>query len=105
MSVQRCDSGLKRLTEILRETGRWEDTVVVYLSDNGIAFPGAKTTVYEPGVRLPCVVRDTFKERRGQVCNAMINWADIKPTLLEYAGALPDKPHFHGRSFRAALGE
>lgn len=105
MSVQRCDSGLKRLTEILRETGRWEDTVVVYLSDNGIAFPGAKTTVYEPGVRLPCVVRDPFQERRGQVCNAMINWADITPTLLDYAGALPDKPPFHGRSFRAALGE
>lgn len=105
MSVQRCDSGLMRLIEILRETGRWEDTVVVYLSDNGIPFPGAKTTVYEPGVRLPCVVRDPFQEQRGYVCNAMINWADITPTLLDYAGALPENAPFHGRSFRAVLGE
>jgi N-sulfoglucosamine sulfohydrolase len=86
MSVQRADSGLVRLIDILKATGHWEDTLIIYISDNGIAFPGAKTTLYEPGMRLPCVVRDPNAENQGTVTDAMITWTDITPTILEYAG-------------------
>ena len=102
-SVERADSGLKRLIEILKETGRWSDTLVLYISDNGIAFPGAKTTCYEPGLHLPCVVRNPYAEKRGLVSSAMVNWADIAPTILDFAGAMPKKPPFHGRSFLGIL--
>jgi len=103
MSVQRADRGLVRLLEILDETGHAGDTLVVYVSDNGIAFPGAKTTLYEPGMRLPCVVRAPGQTRRGIACDAMITWADLTPTMLDFAGALPEKPVLHGRSFRAVV--
>jgi N-sulfoglucosamine sulfohydrolase len=102
-SVQRADKGLLRLIEILKETGRWDDTLIIYISDNGIAFPGAKTTVYEPGIRLPCVVRNPFTRKKGIVTNAMVTWADITPTILDFAQALPEKPNFHGRSFLSIL--
>jgi len=102
-SVQRADSGLVRLIEILKQTGRWDDTMIIYISDNGIAFPGAKTTLYDPGMRLPCVVRNPYQKRRGVVCNAMINWADITPTILDFTGATPGEPDFHGRSFLSVL--
>lgn len=102
-SIERADQGLARLMTILKETGHWDDTVIVYLSDNGAPFPGAKTTVYEPGLRLPCVVRDPRRETQGVTCDAMVSWADITPTLLDYAGALPENTAFHGRSFRAVL--
>ena len=105
MSMQRCDSGLLRLIEILKEMGHWEDTVVVYISDNGMPWPGAKTTVYEPGIHLPCVIRDPQQEKQGGVCNAMISWVDITPTLLDYAGVLPEARKLQGRSFRDALRE
>jgi N-sulfoglucosamine sulfohydrolase len=104
-SVQLADRGLLRLIEILKETGHWEDTLVLYISDNGIAFPGAKTTLYDPGMRLPCVVRNPFQNSHGAVCEAMISWVDIAPTILDYAGALPEEPWFHGRSFLEALEE
>ena len=103
MSVQRADKGLLKLIQILKETGRWKDTVVMYISDNGIAFPGAKTTLYEPGMRLPCVVRNPFAQRKNLVTDAMITWADITPTILDFAGALPKNYQFHGRSFRDVL--
>ncbi len=103
-SAERADSGLLRLIEILKETGHWEDTVIVFVSDNGIAFPGAKTTLYEPGMRLPCVLRDPAQEKQGMVSNAMVSWADVTPTLLDYAGAAPKKPEYHGRSFRDIVG-
>jgi N-sulfoglucosamine sulfohydrolase len=102
-SVQLADRGLLRLTEILEETGHWKDTLIIYVSDNGIAFPGAKTCLYEPGMRLPCVVRNPFAERRGVVNDAMVTWADITPTILDFAGALPEDGGFHGRSFLNAL--
>ncbi|HPD46444.1 MAG TPA: sulfatase [Anaerohalosphaeraceae bacterium] len=102
-SVQRADAGLKRLIEILRQTGRWEDTIVIFISDNGIAFPGAKTTLYEPGMRLPCVVRNPFATRHGVVTDAMITWADITPTILDLCGATPRNYAFHGRSFAQVL--
>ena len=103
MSVERADKGLLRLTQVLKETGRWDDTLILYVSDNGIAFPGAKTNLYEPGMRLPCVVRDPFQKKRGVVCDAMVSWADLTPTILDFAGATPEKYAFHGRSFRADL--
>ena len=105
MSVQRADSGLVRLIEILKETGHWDDTLIIYVSDNGIAFPGAKTTLYEPGTRLPCVVRNPYQKKRGIACNAMVTWADITPTILDFAGAMPEEHQFHGRSFLKALEE
>lgn len=102
MSVQRADSGLKRLLEILKATGRWEDTLVIYISDNGIAFPGAKTNLYDPGMQLPCVVRNPYAKQQHVVTDAMVNWADITPTVLEFAGVKP-KVKFHGRSFLGVL--
>ncbi|MCR4415333.1 MAG: sulfatase [Thermoguttaceae bacterium] len=104
-AVWRVDQGLGRLVEILKETGQYDRTLIVFLSDNGIAFPGAKTTLYEPGMRLPCVVRAPAQKKRGVVSSAMISWADITPTILDAAGALPEKNPFHGRSFLHVLDE
>jgi N-sulfoglucosamine sulfohydrolase len=53
-------------------------------------------------------VRSPDQKRRGVVCNAMITWADLAPTILDFAGALPkqpQKPVFHGRSFLAVLDQ
>jgi N-sulfoglucosamine sulfohydrolase len=102
-SVSRIDQGVGRLIEVLKESGAYDNTLIVYLSDNGIPFPGAKTTLYEPGMRLPCIVRSPDQKRRGVVCDAMISWTDITPTLLDAAGARVDKAAFHGRSFLSVL--
>lgn len=102
-SCTRFDQGVGRLIEVLKETGNWDNTLLVVLSDNGPAFHGAKTTLYEPGMRLPCIVRNPYQESRPAKCNAMMNWADIAPTLLDFAGTTDGKPKMHGRSFLAAL--
>jgi N-sulfoglucosamine sulfohydrolase len=102
-SVERADSGLRELMKILKETGQWENTLVIYCSDNGIAFPGAKTTLYEPGMRLPFVVKPPHNKDKGKVTDAMINYTYITPTILDYAGAIPGDYKFQGRSFRGVL--
>lgn len=104
-SVERCDAGLPRLIQILKDTGHWDDTLVIFISDNGAPWPGAKTTLYDPGTRLPCIVRNPFEKKQGRTCDAMITWADIAPAILDFAGALKDPEAFHGRSFLPILGE
>jgi N-sulfoglucosamine sulfohydrolase len=101
-AVSRLDQGIGRLLDHVRSAGRWEDTLIVYISDNGAAFPMAKTTLYEPGIRLPCLIR-LPGGRAGEVEDAMITWADLTPTLLDLAGAMPAGAAFDGRSFRRVI--
>ncbi|MBN1804410.1 MAG: sulfatase-like hydrolase/transferase [Sedimentisphaerales bacterium] len=102
-SVCRVDQGVGRLIDVLKESGKYDNTVVIYISDNGVAFPGAKTTVYEPGMRLPCIIRNPAQRKKGITCNALINYADLAPTIMDFADALAKKNDFHGRSFKSVL--
>lgn len=87
-SCSRVDQGVGRLVQILKETGLYENTLIVFTSDHGMAFPGAKTTVYDPGLRVPFIVRNPYSPARGVVSEAMISHTDITPSLLDFAGAL-----------------
>ena len=87
-SVARVDQGVGRLFGHLKEAGVWDKTLVIYISDNGIAFAGAKTTVYQPGINLPCLIKNPGGTNAGLVSDAMINWADLTPTILDRVGIL-----------------
>jgi N-sulfoglucosamine sulfohydrolase len=110
-SVSRIDQGLGRLMQILKESGHDDDTLVIFTSDHGIAFPGAKTNLYEPGMKVPMVIRGQEKgeRRRGTDCDAMVCHADLTPTILEFAGVVEKsaKPQagtqIQGKSFLTAL--
>lgn len=104
-AISRLDQGVGRLMQALRETGRLRNTLVLYTGDHGMPFPGAKTSMYEPGLRVPLIVRLPNARRRGIVSRAMVTLADVTPTLLEFAGARgPDYP-LHGRSFLKVVEE
>ncbi len=102
-AVNRADQGLGRLMQALKNTGHLDDTLVLYLSDNGIPFPGAKTTLYDPGMKLPLVVRSPDQKQRGVRTAAMVSWVDLVPTILEFTGAGGPKYPLHGRSFLPVL--
>ncbi|MGJ8696645.1 MAG: sulfatase family protein [Verrucomicrobiaceae bacterium] len=90
-SCSRIDDGLGRLIEILKAAGQYENTVIIFTADHGMAFPGAKTTIYEAGLRVPFIVRDPRAPKRGLVNKALISHADITPTILDLAGAYDPK--------------
>ncbi|MEN8228697.1 MAG: sulfatase [Bacteroidota bacterium] len=89
-SVARIDYGIGRLFDHLKEAGVWDNSVIIYISDNGIAFAGAKTTLYQPGINLPCLIKNAGGGNKGMVSDALINWADLTPTILDLAGVLPE---------------
>ena len=104
-SVSRLDQGVGRLMKHLDESGKTENTIIIYISDNGIAFPGAKTTLYDPGMQLPCIIKLPGDGPKGITNSAMINWADLTPSILDMAGIEIKDKHFHGKSFKSILKE
>jgi N-sulfoglucosamine sulfohydrolase len=99
----RADEALGGLHDALEKTGHLEDTAIIYMSDNGPPFPGAKTTLYEPGVHLPLVMC-LPSGPRGTTCDALVTWADITPTILALTGVKPPYP-LQGRSLLPIINE
>jgi N-sulfoglucosamine sulfohydrolase len=103
-AVSRLDRGAGLVLDALDDTGRTKDTLVVFLSDNGMPFPGAKTTLYDPGVHLPLIVASPSQSRRSLTSGALVSWVDITPTILDWAGAKAPYP-LPGRSLMPLLDD
>ncbi|MCP3914153.1 MAG: sulfatase [bacterium] len=97
-STARADHGIRTLVRALRKAGVWDNTILLVVSDHGPPFPGAKTTLYEPGMRVACVMRDPRVEERGVVREEAVSLLDVAPTLLEACGIAPGR-RMQGRSF------
>ncbi|MRT92839.1 sulfatase [Ancylomarina sp. 16SWW S1-10-2] len=104
-SISRIDQGFGKLMSMLEASGKMDNTVIIYISDNGMAFPGAKTTVYEPGIQLPCIIKDPKVSAKGIENNAMISWVDLTPTILDIADVDYKAKDFHGHSFKDIIGK
>ncbi len=79
-----------------------DDTMVVFLSDNGRPFPRDKTTIYDSGIRTPFIVRWPHKVTAGGVTRSLVSAVDLAPTFLKVAGIKPG-PTFQGKSFLPVL--
>jgi len=102
-SIARVDQGVGRLVKALKATGHFDDTLILFLSDNGPPFPGAKTNLYDAGTRLPLIVRSPAQKNRGVISQALVDWTDIAPTILEWTGIKPPPYPLHGRSLLPIL--
>ena len=100
-SVTRMDDGVGRVLKVLDDTKTAGNTLVIFVSDNGIPFPGAKTTLYDAGIRLPFIVRKPG-QKPGVVCEAMASFTDVAPTVLDWAGVKPPAA-LKGRSLLPVL--
>lgn len=98
-AVSRLDQGVGLLMKAIHDAGHDDDTLVLFTSDNGMPFPGAKTTLYDPGCRLPLIARSPKSPTPGGASQAMVSWVDFMPTILEWAGAAAPAKELHGRSF------
>jgi N-sulfoglucosamine sulfohydrolase len=102
-SISRLDAGVGMILDELDAMGQADNTLVIFLSDNGRPFPGAKTNLYDPGLHLPLLIRAPGVP--ANVNDAMVSWVDIAPTVLDYAGVKgPDYP-LSGASLMPLLGQ
>ena len=89
-SVSRCDDTVGEILRALRESGLETETLVMFLSDNGMSFPFAKTNCYLNSTRTPWIVRWPGHVRAGSLDDThMISTLDFMPTVLDVAGIAP----------------
>ncbi len=101
--IGRLDGYVGKVLDELRQQGVADQTLVIFMTDNGRPFPRCKTSVYDSGIQSPFLVRwPAGNVRAGGTSESLLSSVDIAPTLLELAG-LPMEPTFQGKSFARLL--
>ncbi len=112
--IANIDENVGRLEDFLKSSGLWENTLVIFLTDNGSTFgpryfnagmKGGKTTLWEGGHRVPCFIRWPNGHLRppGDVAG-LTQVQDIFPTLCELLQLrVPPGVHFDGISLAPVL--
>ena len=108
-SLSYLDHQVGQTLEALDASGLADDTIVVYLGDNGYLLGQhgrfEKHSMYEPAVRVPLIIRWPGHLPAGRKVTELVELVDLVPTLLDLAGQ-PMPPDLHGQSLRGlALGE
>ncbi|MBI3679742.1 MAG: sulfatase [Acidobacteria bacterium] len=100
--IARMDGEFQSVLDILKERGLAQNTLVVFMGDNGHAFPHGKGSLYDPGLNVPLLARWPGKIKANTYSHELISGEDITPTLLD-AAAIPAPPSMSGRSFLPLL--
>jgi arylsulfatase A-like enzyme len=99
--VSHLDDQVGRFTDLLRDRGLLQNTVVFYLSDNGYHLGshglGNKITMHEESVRVPMFAFGAGI-KPGQKSRALVSALDVYPTLIELGGAVSPPQSLMGKS-------
>jgi len=82
---------------LLKESGHIENTVIIFVSDNGSNTARSKYTLFEPGVHVPMIISWPGHVVPGTSTDALAAFTDVMPTLMELAGGSAP-PEMDGKS-------
>ena len=91
-SARSLDQGVGEVLGSLEAHGLSERTLIVFTTDHGIPFPGAKATLFDRGLGVMLIMRGPGGFAGGHVKDALVSHIDIYPTLCELVGA--ERPDF-----------
>ena len=97
-NVTAMDKQFSVLVEELRESGKLDNTIIIYYSDNGGPLPRQKRAIYESGMLVPFMIRFPDGYRKGEHSNELVAFVDIPATILSLANVKPNKT-IHGTPF------
>ncbi|MBE6608782.1 MAG: sulfatase [Ruminococcaceae bacterium] len=96
-AVDRCVGGV---IDALKQNEIWDDTIILFTTDHGLALPNMKCNLYDTGIGVSFILRIPGRTRG--VCDALCSQIDMYPTICELLGL--EKPEFlQGRSMLPLL--
>ena len=84
--IHRMDDYIGKVLAKLDEQNVAENTLVLFISDNGRPFPRDKTTLLDGGIKTPWIVRWPVRIEPGSISGSLVSSVDIAPTFLGLAG-------------------
>ncbi|MFD2585337.1 sulfatase [Croceitalea marina] len=100
--ISRMDKYIGDVVAELDRQGVSENTMILFISDNGRPFPRDKTTLYEGGIKTPWIVKWPKNVVAGTRNKNLVSAIDIAPTFLKMAG-LEALDEFEGLDFSPML--
>ncbi|MFA5191308.1 MAG: sulfatase [Verrucomicrobiia bacterium] len=101
-TILSVDDSVGRLAQFLRDSGQLDNTLVVFMGDNGLLNGEHgmvdKRTMHEPSIRIPLIARYPKSLPPNRVVQQQTLTVDVAPSILELCGAPPLK-NIHGRSW------
>lgn len=85
-SLKIADEAAGVVLDALRESGREKDTLVLFTTDHGIAFPEMKCTLYDAGIGVSLILKYQGNQTAGRALDCLVSHLDLYPTLCELAG-------------------
>ncbi|MBB6462632.1 sulfatase-like hydrolase/transferase [Flammeovirga kamogawensis] len=83
-TVRRGDDCIGDILKVLEDAGMMSNTLIVYISDHGMAFPFVKSNLYPQSVKTPWIVVWPNEVKAGEIdTKHMISAIDMMPTILE----------------------
>lgn len=108
--IKELDDQMGRLFAFLRDSGRMDDTMIVFCSDHGDNMGdhwlGEKDLFYDCSARIPLIVYDprhSADATRGSVSEDLVEGIDLPPTFIEFFGGAPKQHQIEGRSLTPLL--
>ena len=96
--ISRFDDDFGTVMQLLEDRGLTDNTLVVFLGDNGAALFRGKGTLYEFGIHVPMIARWPGRIEPGRTSAELISGEDLAPTFLEAANVAVPK-EMTGKSF------
>jgi N-sulfoglucosamine sulfohydrolase len=88
-SARQLDQGVGAVLEALDASGMGDNTLILFTTDHGLAFPGAKATLFDRGLGVMLIMRGPGGFHGGRVIDALVSHIDVYPTLMELAAIEP----------------
>lgn len=100
--IEYLDGEVGTTLQLLEKHGLADETVFVFTSEQGNAFPFAKWTCYNHGLHTALIVRWPGKIEAGTTSDRLTDYSDVVPTFLDIAG-IPVPEYLDGLSFKNTL--
>jgi len=100
-SIQVMDGYIGKILKRLDDEALTNNTVVIFIGDNGQCHVRGKQWLYDGGIHIPLIIRWPGKLKAGQVCDYLISAIDISATVLKIAGIEPPR-YMQGQVFLEA---
>ena len=97
------DGQVGELLRTLKRSAQAGNTFVLFTSEQGSQFPGCKWTNWDTGIHTALIARWPGRIAAGQRTDALVQYADVLPTIIEAAGGDPAKHDYDGASFLPVL--
>ncbi len=85
IEIDKVDKAIGEIVKTLKKNNLYENTLIIFTTDHGLPLPGAKATLFDPGIGIFLIVKGEGFEG-GKKINCLSSNVDFMSTILDYLG-------------------